>query len=150
MEKLAIPRVAVVAATVIGLLVGCGSAETEESMPRLVFDETIDQAISAVAESGEPAEVQGLTEVAWDEAALFSEGATRAEIEDVVGESGLKGDRYMSSTNLLVLRQAGEVVALIGTSPDVFTGEYGVLFGEDAVFAPDGEWDGYVALKGGA
>ncbi|MEH1127453.1 hypothetical protein [Micromonospora sp. CPCC 206061] len=42
----------------------------------------------------------------------------------------------MSSTNLLVFSDAGEVVALTGTNPDVFMGEYVVLFGPEAVLTP--------------
>lgn len=138
---------AALAIALAGALSSCSTAGQDASA--LTFDDTVNDAVMRVAEDGTTVPVSDVVDVAWDEAALFSEGATRTEIEDVVGESGLKGDRYMSSTNLLVLRQEGEVVALIGTSADVFAGEYGVLFGTDAVFAPDDGWDGYVALTSG-
>lgn len=136
-------------AVAVLLLAGCGSTGVStQDMPPLQFDDAMDTAIAGVATNGEPVLVRDLTSVEWDEVALFSEGATKTKIEDVVGESSLHG-RYMSSTNLLVFRDAGEVVALTGTNPDVFTGEYGVLFGPEAVLTPDEAWDGYVRLTDG-
>lgn len=141
-------RIVSTMAVAVLLLAGCGSAGSRD-MPALQFDEAMDTAIAGVTKNGEPVPVRDLTSVEWDEVALFSEGATRPEIEDVVGESGLRGDRYLSSTNLLVFRDAGEVVSLIGTSPDLFTGEYGVLLGPEAFFTPDEARGGYVRLTDG-
>ncbi|MCF4123517.1 hypothetical protein L1785_21345 [Antribacter sp. KLBMP9083] len=132
------------------LLAGCGTTgESGQDMPTLQFDQAIDTAIDGVAETGAPVLVRDVTSIEWDEVALFTEGATAEEIKTVVGDAGLHGERYLSSTNLLVFRADGEVVALIGTSPDVFTGEYGVLLGREAAFTSDGAWEGYVRLSEG-
>ncbi|MDW5323730.1 hypothetical protein [Plantactinospora sp. KLBMP9567] len=135
-------------AVAVLLLAGCGSAGSQD-LPALQFEEAIDTAIAGVAKNGEPVLVRDLTSVEWDEVALFSEGATKPEIENVVGESGLKGNRYLSSPNLLVFRDAGEVVSLVGTTPDLFTGEYGVLLGPEAFLTPDEARGGYVWLTDG-
>lgn len=145
MEGRELSRV-VALATAVGLLAACGQTgpTREEAMPQLRFETTVDEAIDAVSDTGEPVPVSEVTDVEWDEVALFTEGTTRSEIEAVVGASGLNGDRYLSSTNLLVLRADGAVVGLIGTTPDVMDGPYGVLLGPGAAFTAAG--DGYVTL----
>jgi hypothetical protein len=143
-------RTASAVAVAVLLLAGCGrTEELGQDTPELQFDQAVDRAIDGVATNGTSVLVRDLISVEWDEVALFSEGATETKIEDVVGDSGLNG-RYVSSTNLLVFRATGEVVALIGTSPDVFTGEYGVLFGPEAIFTSDQARDGYVRLADGS
>lgn len=133
------------------LLMGCsGSGEDVPGMPKYKYDEGVNAAIMGVAEDGKAVPLSDVTSVEWDEVALFSEGATREEIEAVVGETGLTERRFTSSTNLLVFRKAGEPVALSGTSADVFSGEYGTLLGDDATLAPADRGAGLVVLTGQA
>jgi hypothetical protein len=118
-------------------------------MPDLTFDETVNQAVLEVARDGTTVPVSEVVDVPWDEAALFTEGAEIEAIEELVGETGLKGKRYVSSPSLIVLRNEGEVVGLIGATADVFDGEYGVLLGPDAVLAPEARGVGLVVLTTG-
>jgi hypothetical protein len=116
-------------------------------MPELTFDETVNDAVLQVARDGTTLPVGDVIDVPWDEVALFTEGAEIEAIETTVGETGLKGKRYLSSSNLMVFRKEGEVVALVGTSADVFTGKYDDLLGPDSVLTPDGRRGaGYVVL----
>lgn len=138
---------AVVAAAAAFLLAACGGPEEKGSeMPEFHYDESVNAAIMKVADGGDAVPLGDVTSVEWDEVALFSEGATHEEIEAVVGQTGLTGKRFTSSTNLLVFRRAGEPVALSGTSADVFAGEYGTLLGEDATLAPAEGKAGLVVL----
>lgn len=138
---------AVVAVTAMIVLTACGGPEERGSeMPEYQYDESVNAAIMKVADGGTAVPLGDVTSVEWDEVALFSQGATRAEIEAVVGPTGLNGSRFTSSTNLLVFRRAGEPVALSGTSADVFDGEYGTLLGDDATLAPAEGRAGLVVL----
>lgn len=138
---------AVVAAAAVFLLAACSGPEEEVSeMPEYQYDESVNAAIMEVADGGDAVPLGEVTSVEWDEVALFSEGATREEIEAVVGQTGLRGSRFTSSTNLLVFRKAGEPVALSGTSADVFAGEYGTLLGDDATLVPASGRAGLVML----
>ncbi|WP_369371860.1 hypothetical protein AB1046_00665 [Promicromonospora sp. Populi] len=119
-------------------------------MPDLTFDAAVNDAIMQVAQEGTTVPVSDVVDVAWDEAALFAEGAQVSAIEELVGETGLKGERYVSSPSLIVLRNDGEVVSLIGATADVFDGEYGVLLGSDAVLAPEQRDVGLVVLTAGS
>jgi hypothetical protein len=140
---------AVMAAAAVFLLAACGGPEEKGSeMPEFQYDESVNAAIMKVAEGGDAVALGDVTSVEWDEVALFSQGATREDIEAVVGQTGLKDKRFTSSTNLLVFRRAGEPVALSGTSADVFAGEYGTLLGEDATLAPAEGGAGLVVLTG--
>lgn len=116
-------------------------------MPKLEGDDRLDEAIMEAVSSGRPVRLDSVTDFEWDEVALFSEGTLRSEIEAVVGETGLRRDRYTSSPSLFVFRDDGEVVANLMTTPDYFRGEYGTLFGPDAQLVPDGE-GGLVRLAG--
>jgi hypothetical protein len=137
---------AVVAAAATILLTACSGPEKGSEMPEYQYDESVNAAIMKVADGGDAVPLGDVTSVEWDEVALFSQGATREEIEAVVGPTGLSGSRFTSSTNLLVFRQDGEPVALSGTSADVFDGEYGTLLGEDATLAPAEGRAGLVVL----
>lgn len=138
---------AALAAVLAGTLTSCSILGGD--MPDLTFDDTVNDAVLQVARDGTTVPVSEVVDVAWDEAALFAEGAEVETIEGVVGETGLKGKRYVSSPSLIVLRNEGEVVALIGATADVFDGEYGVLLGSDAVLAPEERGVGLVVLTTG-
>lgn len=131
------------------LLAGCsGSGEDGPEMPEYQYDEGVNAALIEVAEGGAAVPLREVTSVEWDEVALFSQGATRDEIEEVVGATGLRSSRFTSTTNLLVFRDGGETVALSGTSADVFAGEFGTLLGDDATLAPADGGAGLVVLTG--
>jgi hypothetical protein len=132
---------------VTGALTSCSILGGE--MPDLTFDATVNEAVMQVAREGTTVPVSEVVDVPWDEAALFAEGEKVEAIEEVVGETGLKGKRYVSSPSLIVLRKDGEVVGLIGATADVFDGEYGVLLGSDAVLAPEERGVGLVVLTTG-
>jgi hypothetical protein len=132
------------AAVVMLLVAACGGSPSDKSV--LTFDESVNAALIKVAESGTTIGLRDVTSVEWDEVALFSEGDLLADIEAVVGTTGLKGNRYLSSTNLLVFRKDGQVVAVCGTSADVLDGEYSKLLGADAILRPSHGRKGYVVL----
>jgi hypothetical protein len=137
----------VVATAATILLTACSGPEEKVSgMPEYQYDESVNEAIMKVADGGDAVPLGDVTSVEWDEVALFGEGATREEIESVVGQTGLRSSRFTSSTNLLVFRKAGELVALSGTSADVFAGEYATLLGDDATLAPAEGRAGLVVL----
>ncbi|MEU4386905.1 hypothetical protein [Promicromonospora sp. NPDC023805] len=138
---------AVFAIVLAGALTSCSISGGD--VPDLTFDDTVNDAVLQVARDGTTVPVSEVVDVEWDEAALFTEGEPVEAIEEVVGETGLKGKRYVSSPNLIVLRKDGEVVGLIGTSADVFDGEYKVLLGSDAVLAPEKRGVGLVVLTTG-
>lgn len=139
-------RAAAVAGAML-MLSACGiQGEDVVAVPEYEYGESVNAAIMDVAQGGDAVMLQDVTSFEWDEVALFSEGATRDEIEELVGPSGLQGKRFVSSTNLLVFRQDGDPVALQGTSADVFDGEFGMLLGGDAVIAPVENRSGLVVL----
>lgn len=124
----------VAAATCLALLItACG--EPEQENPRPGPDAAIDEAIIDVMNGGDTIALRDVTQVEWDEVALFGEGTPRTEIEQVVGPTGLLEERYLSSPNLLVLRNDGQIVQLVTLAPDAFVGEFGVLLGPDAELA---------------
>ncbi|WP_277207923.1 hypothetical protein [Isoptericola croceus] len=130
------------------LLTACGNqGEDVVGVPEYQYDESVNTAVIDAAQGGGAVLLRDVTSLEWDEVALFSEGATLDEIEELVGPSGLQGKRFTSTTNLLVFRLDGEPVALRGTSADVFAGEYGELLGADAVIAPVEGRSGLVVLR---
>lgn len=123
------------AAVAIVLLSGCGGGAEVAPEPEFVSDATAEQIDTAIADVGyasEPTPLADVTDFAWDEVAVFAEGAEVSEIEDLVGETGIFGDTYVASANLLVFRAEGSVTSMVSAS-DVIAGEYGRLFGADAV-----------------
>lgn len=138
---------AALAVVLAGALTSCSILGGD--MPDLTFDDTVNDAVARVAQEGTTVPMGDLVDIPWDEAALFAEGEPVEAIEEIVGETGLKGKRYVSSPSLIVLRKDGEVVSLIGATADVFDGEYGVLLGSDAVLAPEERGVGLVVLTTG-
>ena len=73
--------------------------------------------LSAEGGSARLAELTGDRE--WDTVHVFVEGARASEIEDLVGEPILKGERYYDAGNLLVFVQDGDPVAAVSVVPDL-------------------------------
>lgn len=131
---LAVARWSAVAVAIV-LVSGCGAAEEPAAEPEFASDavtQELDTAISDVGYGGEAKPLTEVTDIEWDEVAVFGEGTEVSEIEDVVGETGIFGDTYVASANLLVFRVEGAVTTMVSLS-DVVAGEYGELYGTDAV-----------------
>ncbi|MFE6235273.1 hypothetical protein [Cellulosimicrobium sp. NPDC057862] len=112
--------------------------------------EALDEAIIEAARGGTELALADAADFSWDEVALFHEGTTVDDIESVVGETGIDKERFTGGTDLFVFRDGGQVVRLLVTSPDVFTGDYRTLLSSAAVVAPDASRPGYVRLVDGA
>ncbi|MEI2826221.1 MAG: hypothetical protein V9F04_07325 [Dermatophilaceae bacterium] len=110
-------RRAVLALMPMTLLAAC----TGRTDVALVSDDTLDKALVAQTTATAPRLLRDLTGFAWDEVMLVSEGTTAGEIQGLTGQRIIKGDRYLSSANLMVFRTGGEVTKAVMISPDAFS-----------------------------
>lgn len=142
-------RSLLLSATLVLVAAGCSGEEAD--MPTIEgAPEALDEAIIEAAQGGTELALADAADFSWDEVALFHEGTTVDDIESVVGETGIDKERFTGGTDLFVFRDGGQVVRLLVTSPDVFTGDYRTLLSSTAVVAPDASRPGYVRLVDGA
>ncbi|GAA3213676.1 hypothetical protein ACFP63_10555 [Oerskovia jenensis] len=139
-------RTSLLTAALVLVAAGCSGKEADAPRPQGAAD--LSEAIIDTAGAGGPLVLADATDFTWDEVALFHQGTTVEEIERVVGDTGLDGKRFTDPTDLFVFRDGGQVVRLLVTHPDVFTGDYGVLVDESAVVEQDPSRPGYVRLAG--
>lgn len=106
----------------------------------------IDARLEELQGSGGEERVTELVGDGWDKAALFSEGATAEEVQEVLGVDAFGGERYTDSRTVLVLVD-GDDSRLVKFSSQGFDGSaYATEVGPDAVFvAPKG--GGLVTLR---
>lgn len=108
------------AVLVCAVLAGCGPGRPGVE---LSFDTPVEARLDALADRGESARLRDLTDFSWDEVHLFHEGASRDDIEEIVGSPVIRDTYHHSSAVLLVFEENGEVVQAVAMTGDYLRGD---------------------------
>lgn len=131
---------------VIGLTVLCGACTASGDRVDVEYDEGLSQQLRDLSAHGGTANLADLTDFGWDTVHVFGEGATADEVEQVVGEPVLTGDRYDDAGNLLVFMTKGRVVAARSIRPELLVTGDRATWGTDTLLQPQNP-DGSSTLR---
>ena len=126
------PSWIVVAGVVAALCVACagGGNVTVE------HDEELTARLRELSAEGGSASLADLTDQDWDTVHVFGEGTRASVVEDVVGTSILRDERYYDAGNLLVFVRDGQPVAAISVVPDLLSTDGRYTWGAETRLEP--------------
>ena len=132
-QTLSLARSSLIALILVTLLTAC----TGRNDMGPVSDDTLDKALLAQTTAAAPRLLRDLTGFGWDEVMVLSEGTTADEIQSLTGARIVKGDRYVSSANLMVFRSSGQVIKAVMITADAFASpDLRRWFGRDVSVGP--------------
>jgi hypothetical protein len=100
------------------VLAACGRGSATAPEPRLTSDDAFETAFVSVWDEGGSRRIADMTNFEWDGLRIFAEGPPAAMINGYVGGEVIRGDYYVSSTNLFVFTHGGKPVRRIMGSSD--------------------------------
>jgi hypothetical protein len=130
------------------LLAGCGRGSESAPELRLTSDDAFEAAFVSVWADGGSRRIADMTNFEWDGLRIFAEGTPAAMINGYVGGEVIRGDYYVSSTNLFVFTHGGKPVRLIMGSSDFLTsGRPDITYGPEVRLTVDHPGEGLGRLE---
>ncbi len=136
-----------VVSLLLALLVGCEpGASTENGSVssgsgddvRVERDQAFTEALLDLSAKRGSARLSDLTSFEWDTVHVFSEGASRQQLQEIVGVPVLQDRRYYDAGNLLLFLQDGAATRAISVVPDLLVARPTQGFGTDTELVPHG------------
>ncbi len=130
------------------LLTTCGQGSASAPELKLTNDDAFETALILVWANGGSRRIADMTNFEWDGLRIFAEGTPAAMINGHVGGGVIRGEYYVSSTNLFVFTHGGKPVRLIMGSSDFLARDgLGITHGPEVRLTVDRPGEGLGRLE---